>query len=122
MKIGANRCINKLLLPHSRGARVQELRSAVRFPIELPIAVMSGATTSHEAVTSDISAAGVLFHMDADMAIGSEIRFDIVMPAAVLGTPTDVHMKCNGRVVRCQEQSGRRAVAAVIDEYIFERT
>ena len=99
---------------------MQELRSSVRFPIQLPIAVLA-KTQRHEAVTSDISAGGVLFHMDADVAVGSEIHFSIVMPASVLGTPADVHVQCNGRVIRCVEQDGKRAVAAVIDEYKFER-
>jgi hypothetical protein len=100
---------------------VQELRSAVRFPIQLPVAILADKSTRHEAVTSDISAGGVLFHVDTDLAVGSEIDFNIVLPAAVLGTPNDVRVNCNGRVVRSSVQSGRRTIAAVIDEYCFER-
>ena len=99
---------------------MQELRSAVRFPIKLPIDV-NAEENAHSAETQDISAGGVLFTMDADMAVGSTINFKIAMPASVLGTPTDVMVNCVGRVVRCADQDGRKSVAAVIDEYKFER-
>lgn len=99
---------------------MQELRSSVRFPIKLPVAV-AGQEAQHAAETADISAGGVLFLMDANLAINSTISFSIAMPAAVLGTPTDVLVNCVGRVVRCQNENGRKAVAAVIDEYRFER-
>jgi hypothetical protein len=102
--------------------RVQELRSSVRFPIKLPIAVNAErAEEQHAAETTDISAGGVLFNVDADMAVGSAITFKIAMPASVLGTPSDVLVNCVGRVVRCSEEGNRKAVAAVIDEYRFER-
>ncbi len=100
---------------------MQELRSSTRFPIKLPLAVR-GDTHHHEAETQDISSGGVLFLMDAHVAIGSEISFSIAMPANVLGTPADVRIHCVGRVIRSTEEDGRRAVAAIIDEYRFERT
>ena len=101
---------------------MQELRSAVRFPIKLPIALGPEQVHHHLAETQDISAGGVLFYADADMAVGSKISFSIAMPASVLGTPADVTVNCVGRVIRCSEEDGRRAVAAVIDEYRFERS
>ena len=100
---------------------MQELRSAVRFPIRLPLNLDSQSSAAAVAETLDISAGGVLFHADADMAVGSTITFSIAMPADVLGTPHDVMVNCVGRVIRCTEDSGRRSVAAVIDEYRFER-
>ena len=99
---------------------MQELRSAVRFPIKLPVDVNT-EEQAHQAETEDISAGGVLFNMEADMAVGSTITFKIAMPASVLGTPTDVMVNCVGRVVRCADAEGRKSVAAVIDEYKFER-
>ncbi len=99
---------------------ITELRTAVRFPLRLPIAVkLSGE--QHQAETHDISAGGVLFHLDTEMTVGSSIEFQISMPAAVLGASTDVLVSCEGRVVRCTVEGSRRAVAAVIDEYRFER-
>jgi len=100
---------------------MHELRSAVRFPIKLPVALNSQQSATAIAETQDISAGGVLFYVDADMAVGSIITFSIAMPADVLGTPQDVVVKCQGRVIRCTEESGRRSVAAIIDEYRFER-
>jgi hypothetical protein len=96
------------------------MRSAVRFPLHLPIQVQADSAT-HEAETSDISAGGVLFRMDADIKVGSAIEFSISMPSEILGTGTDVKVHCVGRVVRSVQEDGRRALAAVIDEYSFER-
>ena len=100
---------------------MQELRSAVRFPIKLPIALNSQSVMEASAETLDISAGGVLFHVDKDMAVGSIINFSIAMPASILGTPQDVMVSCVGRVIRCTDEAGKRSVAAVIDEYRFER-
>lgn len=105
---------------YAKGEPVDELRSSVRFPLKLPVQVrdeQSGVVGE----TEDISAGGVLFYMDAAMDIGSSIEFTISMPASVLGTATDVVVKCTGRVVRCSKQGDRTAVAAVIDEYHFDR-
>lgn len=96
------------------------MRSAVRFPLRLPIEVQADSAT-HRAETSDISAGGVLFLMDTDIQVGSAIEFSISMPAEILGTGTDVKVHCVGRVVRSSEEAGRRALAAVIDEYSFQR-
>jgi c-di-GMP-binding flagellar brake protein YcgR len=101
---------------------VQELRSSVRFPIRLPIALKTEEESHHAAETTDISAGGVLFYVDAAVAVGSMINFNIAMPSSVLGTPTDVMVRCVGRVIRCSEENGKKAVAAVIDEYKFERS
>jgi c-di-GMP-binding flagellar brake protein YcgR len=97
-----------------------ELRAAVRFPLRLPVAI----TTSGEelqAETQDISAGGMLFHLQSEMTVGSPIQFRISMPAAVLGASTDVLVTGLGRVVRCSHEGERQAIAAVIDEYRFER-
>ena len=98
-----------------------ELRSSVRFPIKLPLAITTESRQEHVAETENISAGGVLFTVDADMAPGSRIEFSIAMPSTVLGTSSDVMVKCVGRVVRCAEEGPRKAVAAVIDEYRFDR-
>ena len=100
---------------------VQEIRSSVRFPIKLPLAI-SDQAQQHSAETQDISSGGVLFHVENDIAVGSVVTFSIDMPANVLGTPASVKINCVGRVVRCTEENGRRLVAAVIDEYRFERS
>lgn len=97
-----------------------ELRTSVRFPLRLPIAIKT-LGEEHQAETQDISAGGVLFHLESEMKVGSPIEFRISMPAAVLGATTDVLVTGLGRVVRCNVEGKRRAIAAVIDEYRFER-
>lgn len=97
-----------------------ELRTSVRFPLRLPIAIKTSGE-EHQAETQDISAGGVLFHLESEMKVGSPIEFRISMPAAVLGATTDVLVTGLGRVVRCNVEGKRRAIAAVIDEYRFER-
>jgi PilZ domain len=100
---------------------IDDLRSSMRFPIKLPVEVRAEEAAKLLAETKDISAGGVMFYMHTAMAVGSRIEFSISLPAAVLGTPTDVNVLCLGRVMRCSEEGSRRAVAAVIDEYCFER-
>lgn len=98
-----------------------EMRSAVRFPIQLPVAIRTESGT-YKATTTDISAGGVLFHSESPLAVGSTIEFTINMPGPVVGSSTDVLVNCVGRVVRCsEEKSGQADVAAVIDDYTFER-
>jgi hypothetical protein len=88
--------------------------------VRLPIAIRAGASEL-QAETQDISAGGVLFNIDAEMAVGSNIEFTISIPADVIGAPADVMVSGEGRVVRCAPDEGRKSVAAVIDEYRFER-
>src|SRR6266545_3028626 len=97
----------------------EAIRNAVRFPLKLPLAVRHGEN-DHKAHTHNISAGGVLFHLDTDLPAGSAIEFTIAMPGAVLGASSDVLVNCVGRVVRCDLENGRRLVAAIIDEYHFE--
>ncbi len=101
-------------------ARYTDMQSAVRFPIKLPISVKSksGANTAE---TENISANGVLFHVDSEMPVGSLVDFTISLPADVVGSEADVQLDCRGRVVRNFEEDGRRGVGVVIDEYRFER-
>jgi len=100
---------------------ITDTRSSVRFPIKLPITVRTADSREHFAETDDISSGGVLFHTNASLKVGTMIRFHIVVPADILGTKTDVLVNCTGRVVRCDEQRGKKQVGAVIDEYCLER-
>jgi hypothetical protein len=101
-------------------ARYPDMQSAVRFPIKLPISVKSKSGAS-AAETDNISANGVLFHVDSEMPVGSMVDFTISLPADVVGAEADVKLDCRGRVVRNFEEDGRRGVGVVIDEYHFER-
>lgn len=97
-----------------------DLRNAVRFPLHLPVTLKT-STQEHHAETIDISAGGILFRCETEVAVGSVVEFTIAMPGDVLGSERDVLVKCQGRVVRCSLEASGRSVAVVIDEYRFER-
>jgi hypothetical protein len=96
------------------------MQSAPRFPLHLPVQVKSqnGACSAE---TQNISANGVLFAMDRDVPVGSQVDFTILLPGDVVGSNCDIQIDCHGRVVRSFEERGRRGVGVVIDEYHFER-
>jgi len=111
----------------------EEARTGKRFPLELPIKI-HGKSGEDSATTGNMSSAGVYIMADLDLAIGSNIEFDITLPAKVLGTPGDVEVHCTGRVVRkdasatagANANSGKKkkaknGVACVIDQYKFIR-
>jgi hypothetical protein len=103
--------------PDPFGAR-QEVRCAVRFPLQLPVTV---STTNNEmsARTRNVSASGVLFELEGAVQTGSSIRFSLHMPGHVLGLDHDVLVQCAGRVVRCSLSQTHHLAAATIDEYQF---
>jgi len=96
----------------------QEVRCAVRFPIALPV-VLSTGKGDIPALTTNVSASGVVFELESPVSAGLEIRFSMRMPGAVLGTPRDVLVNCQGRVVRCSKNQSNYQAAATIDEYQF---
>jgi hypothetical protein len=57
--------------------------------------------------------------LDRDLEVGSDIRFSMRMPHAVLGSPNDVMVHCKGRVVRCSSSHNEHLAAATIDDYRF---
>jgi hypothetical protein len=98
---------------------VREMRSAVRFPLHLPIQVKGDR--QYEAEMRDISAGGVLFNVDSDLKVGSMVEFTVLLPAGSLGVDQDVRVTCHGRIARTYKEGQQSVVAAVIDEYEFER-
>jgi len=96
----------------------QEVRCAVRFPLTLPVMISAGRS-EYSALTSNVSASGVLFEMNSPLKVGEGIDFSLRMPGSILGTPNDVLVHCHGRVVRCSMSQSQSQVAATIDEYQF---
>src|SRR5205085_8707034 len=90
-------------------SRFSEVQSAARFPVKLPIHIKSQSGDG-DTETDNISANGVLFHYDVDVPIGSTVDFTISLPAEVVGAEADVQVQCRGRVVRSNEEGGRRGV------------
>lgn len=96
----------------------QEVRCAVRFPIALPV-VLSSGKGEIAALTTNVSASGVVFELENPVQAGLEIQFSMRMPGEILGTPHDVMVNCQGRVVRCSKNKSNYQAAATIDEYQF---
>ncbi len=92
------------------------VRTAVRFPLHLEVTLSSAQGECH-AVTENVSANGMLFLADDVPDIGTQVEFELKMPAAIMGGVEDVVLHCVGRIVRHVESEGRSGAAAVIDEY-----
>jgi len=95
------------------------VRTAVRFPMNLPLKIQT-AGGELQAYTENISANGLLFTCEVLPGINSRIEFTIAMPAAVMGSETDVTIHCIGRIVRHSTTNGEQKAAAVIDEYFLK--
>ena len=99
-------------------AGTDQVRTAVRFPMELPLRIKT-ANGVLEAVTVDISSNGILLTGATLPALDSRIEFTIAMPAAVMGADADVSIQCVGRVIRHQRRGTKQQAAVIIDEYLL---
>jgi hypothetical protein len=106
------------IIPRHEKPRTAEVRCAVRFPLTLPIRVITESGV-YEATTENISASGVLFRSDEDLGVDRKVEFLLKMPAAMIGTESDVTLHCFGRVVRSYEGREQFHAAAIIDDYLF---
>ena len=104
--------------PHPENPRTAEIRCAVRFPLALPIRVIT-ENGEYDATTENISASGVLFRSNKDLGVDRPVEFLLTMPAEVIGTDSDVTLRCFGRVVRSYEGTEQFHAAAIIDDYVF---
>ena len=102
-----------------------ESRTGQRFKLQLPIRIQqANAQRRHQALTYDLSAAGVFINAKLPFRVGSRVNFDITLPAPIIGASNDVKIQCSGRVVRIEDKSKakkRRGVACIIDRYRFVR-
>ena len=100
-------------------------RSMRRFDMRLPATVrMSGdGAGEFHTETQNVSARGVFFYLDRDLAHGSRIEVTLTFPPHI--TLTDpVRVRFTGRVIRVESPlpSARIGIAAAIEEYEFLRT
>ena len=109
------------ILPLADNPQNAEVRCAVRFPLSLPIRVITDAG-EYDAMTENISASGVLFRSDEDLGVDSRVEFLLTMPAEIIGSSDDVTLHCFGRVVRSYEGPLQFHAAAIIDDYRFSHT
>jgi hypothetical protein len=99
-----------------------DARTGRRFPLTLPVKIKGGnSRRSQAATTNNLSAAGVFISTDLPFRKGSKLNFQITLPAPVIGSKSNVEVKCAGRVVRVDTptRGKRRGVACVIDCYQF---
>ncbi len=93
------------------------MRNGVRFPLHLNVHVET-EDGGFDAVTEDVSASGVLFHTQAEApAINTQLHWTMVLPADVMGSPTDTVVHCVGRVIWKKSGNGSQQIGAVIDTY-----
>ncbi|HEY1659198.1 MAG TPA: PilZ domain-containing protein [Candidatus Sulfotelmatobacter sp.] len=100
----------------------QEKRAARRFALRIPVSVTrdENSNPSEAAQLRDVSARGICLYLDSPMAEGSPIGFTLTLPPEITLTES-IRVQCKGRVVRVETptDSGKMAVAAVIEEYEF---
>jgi c-di-GMP-binding flagellar brake protein YcgR len=95
------------------------VRSAVRFPLHLPIRVIAN-DEEYSGESENFSSGGVLLRLDRKMDIGVKVEFLVEIPAGVLGMQTTAAIHCSGRALRAYEKDGVDYCAVVIDEYRFQ--
>jgi hypothetical protein len=87
-------------------------RRDARVKASLPVSVDGRAA----GVTKDVSASGVFFETEEDMADGSAIEFTVEFES-----PTGkLVMRCSGQIVRVERSGGKLGVAAKILESKLE--
>jgi hypothetical protein len=101
---------------------VPDNRSKQRFPLELPVRVRAEQSGAEEGVTGNVSSGGVYIRTNKTLKIGSEVEFDITLPAEAISGPTDVQIHCRGKVLRVERKNeGETGVACEIEDYRFVR-
>lgn len=103
-----------------------ENRRSPRFSIELPLSITraGAARIAQSGRTRNISSMGVLFTAEQEPDLGKPIEYVITLPSR---DEMRVNIRCMGKVVRCEPQSGaeedagRFQVAATLERYEFVR-
>ena len=99
-----------------------EKRATRRFALRLPVSLgyPENEAEARAAQTRDVSARGICFYVDSNIAVGANIEFTFTLPPEITLTES-IRVRCKGRVVRVDNGNPDRkvAVAAVIDEYEF---
>lgn len=101
---------------------MEEARTGKRFPVALPIRVEGDEASGTVGSTHDMSSAGVYLVLDRGLEPGSVIKFEMTVPADVIGAQQNMTVRCEGRVLRSDPKGPREnGVACVIDSYEFVR-
>ena len=97
----------------------EELRSAVRFPMHLPVILMVNGEEL-QAVTVNISHNGVLLRAPQTVSADAGLEFLLEVPKEVTLNNTTAAIHCAGHVIRSYQEDGSFYIAAVIDDYRFQ--
>ena len=97
----------------------EELRSAVRFPMHLPVLLMVGGVEV-KAVTVNMSHNGVLLKVPHAIPTDTGLEFLLEVPRDVTLNEATAAIHCIGHTIRSYQEDGHCYVAAVIDEYRFQ--
>jgi hypothetical protein len=102
------------------GASVPDLACELQFPLHLPLTVQSfGEDCAAESL--NISSTSSLFRIAKSIPTGSSIEFTISMPGNLLQAPTDILVRCSGRVSHCSAVVEGYELDVLIDDYCFKR-
>lgn len=94
-------------------------RSAIRYPVRLPVRVISNDQES-TGESENFSSGGALFRMSTPLPTGSAIQFLIEIPAESLGSDQTAAIHGEGQVFRSYQENGQNYAAIVIHEYQFQ--
>jgi hypothetical protein len=104
-------------------SHVTERRAMRRFAMRLP-ALIRRADRFQEFITEtlNISARGVFFYIDGEIAPQTRVEVTLTLPSEVIVSDS-VRVRFTGRVVRVESGQGPRiGIAAAIEEYEFLRS
>jgi len=99
-----------------------ERRKLARLPLEVFVRVqVSGSTWVDFAHTRNVSARGMYFLTDAQLAIGQELECVLVLPETLTQAPAPVLVGCRGQVLRVSGDlpANKNGVAVEIHSYDF---
>lgn len=97
-----------------------EKRSVRRFALHLPISVNFLNDGKYELTghTRDVSSRGVFIYVSTEIAKGATMEFVMTLPPEVtLSSP--LRVRCSGRVLRVEKDSGQQGIAVAIEQYDF---
>ena len=97
----------------------EEFRTAVRFPVRLPVVLMAEGEQVH-AFTINISMNGVLLEVPRTFPCGTEVEFLLEVPKEVTENEFTAAIHCAGHVIRSYHREQNCYIAAVLDEYRFQ--
>jgi hypothetical protein len=98
-----------------------ERRAARRFTMALPIKVRiptDNGFVEQSAETRDVSFRGLYFMVDSSVETGDSIELVLTLPQRIT-LAGDVHIRCYAKVLRVEDHSPFRGVAARIERYEF---